>query len=93
MVGEGYISKQEAESAAFPQTIPPGTSSAFSGTNGYLLAAVDSELRATKKFTARRSQSERLEDRHHDDPKMQKASVDAGRWAAQGQAGQQLTWG
>lgn len=77
MVGEGYISKQEAESASFPQTIPPGTLSAFSGTNGYLLAAVDSELRATKKFTADDLNQNGLKIVTTIDPKMQKASVDA----------------
>ena len=52
MVEDGWITQAQRDAAVFPETIDPDTlnSESMSGTNGYLMAQVKSELLASGQF-------------------------------------------
>lgn len=52
MVSDGYLTQEEADAQTFPETIEATVANSFSGTNGYLLSYVITELEATGDFTA-----------------------------------------
>ncbi len=79
MVEDGWISQSEADSAAFPDTVDPNTvtSSKLTGTTGYLLQQVRTELQATGAFTDEQIDSGGLKVITTIDKKKQDAAVAA----------------
>lgn len=76
MVDEGWISQAQADAASFPQVLPPSQDNAFAGTDGYLLAAVHSEL-LDNGFTEEDLATRGYRIVSTIDPAKQKAAVDA----------------
>ncbi|RSX55149.1 penicillin-binding protein [Bifidobacterium dolichotidis] len=51
MTEDGYITKQQAADAKFPEVVPESQNNMFAGQNGYLLSTVQKELLDSKAFT------------------------------------------